>query len=119
MIKFIHKGNYFLVELSGKYRLNFFIESIHKVIDYSKKQKLTTALVDVRSVNGDPSIIDRYHIGLEISKCWAKDIQVAAVVREAIFSEITENVAVNRGANFSVFTKLESAMAWLGITNNE
>jgi len=70
-------------------------------------------------VDGNPSIIDRYHIGLEISKHWAKDIQAAAVVREEVFREITENVAVNRGANFRVFTKIESALAWVEVSDKQ
>lgn len=119
MIEFINKGNYLLVELSGKYSLNFFVESIHRVIDYSKKEQLTKVLVDARSVDGDPSIIDRYHIGLEISKHWAKNIQAAAVVKEEVFSEVTENVAVNRGANLKVFTKLEAAISWLEVSDKQ
>lgn len=117
MIEFINKGKYLLVELSGEYSLKFFIESIHGIIDRSKKENLTRVLVDARSVDGNPSIIDRYHIGLEISEHWARNIQATAVVKKEVFKELTENVAVNRGANFKVFTKIESALEWLGVSD--
>jgi len=37
MLTFTNKGKYLLAELSGKYSLKFFIESIHEIIDRSKK----------------------------------------------------------------------------------
>lgn len=49
MIEFTNKENYLLAKLSGEYSLKFFIESIHEIIDCSKKEKLTTVLVDAGS----------------------------------------------------------------------
>lgn len=119
MIEFINKGNYLLVELSGAYSLKFFIEAIHEIATYGKKENLTIVLVDARSIDGDPSILDRYNIGIEIAKHWTKYTKAAAVVKEEVYREITENVAVNRGANFRVFTKIESAMAWLEVSDQQ
>ena len=115
MPTYINKGNYLHVEVSGIYSLKFFIEIIREITEHGEKEKLNKLLVDISNVDGNPSILERYEIGLEISKHWVKDIQAAAVVREEVVSQMAENVAVNRGANFQVFTKVEPALEWLGV----
>lgn len=99
--------------------LTFFIESVHEIAEYSKKEKTNKVLVDIRNVEGNPSIFERYLIGLEISKVWSKNIQAATVAKQEVSNAMAENVAVNRGANFRAFTNIELAFEWLNITDKE
>lgn len=119
MFTFVNKGNYLLVEVSGIYSQKFFIELVREIAKHGKNENFDKVLVDIRNVEGDPSIFDRYQIGLEISRTWGKNIQVAAVAREDVISLMIENVAVNRGANFQVFTKVESALEWLNLLDKK
>jgi len=115
MPTYTNKENYLLVEVSGVYSLKFFIELIHEVTEHGKKENFNKMLVDIRNVDGNPSALDRYQIGLEISKRWGKNIQVASLAKESSINFLVENVAVNRGANFQVFTEVEPALEWLGV----
>lgn len=119
MLTLINKEDYLLAELSGIYSLQFFIEVVQEISALGKKEKINKALIDIRNVDGSPSIIDRYEIGKEISKVWGKNIQAAALANEEVINNMTENVAVNRGSKFQVFTKLEFALAWLEVSNKQ
>jgi len=50
---------------------------------------------------------------VEISKYWGAKIQVASVVAESLINFAAETVAVNRGANFKVFSEMAPALEWL------
>ena len=109
-----------LVELSGSYSLNFFLESVREIAEHGKNEIFTKALVDVRNVEGVPSIPERYEIGVEISKVWSNHIQVAVVREKNLVNNLVENVAVNRGAgSFRVFMDIRLALEWLNSTDRE
>lgn len=113
MVIYTNKTNYLLVELSGEFSLNLIMDVIHKIVEKGKNENINKVLVDIRTLEGNPSILDRYKIGLEISKVWGKKIQVASIGKKNLNNYVAENVAVNRGAKFRVFTEIESALEWL------
>ncbi len=115
MPTYIHKGNYLLVESDEPYSLALFMVTIHEIAARCKAGNLKKALVDISKMTGDPSIIDRYETGLEISKYWGAKIQVASVARDSLINFLAETVAVNRGANFKVFSEMAPALEWLEV----
>lgn len=119
MLTYTNKINYLLVEISEEYSLKLIIEIIHEIMERGEKENINKALVDIRNMQGNPSILDRYKIGLEISKIWGKKIQGASVGKKNLINYVAENVAVNRGANFKVFTEIQSALEWLEVVDKE
>jgi hypothetical protein len=112
---YVNKGNYLLVESDEPYSLALFMVIIHEIAQQCKQSNLSKALVDISKMTGNPSIIDRYETGVEISKYWGAKIQVASVVEESLINFVAETVAVNRGANFKVFSEIGPALEWLEV----
>lgn len=110
-----NKGDYLLATVSGYYSLDLFITAIHEVSEHCKKENLKKALLDLRNLEGDPSILDRYRFGLEIAKAWGPLLKVAAVAKPEAINKMGENTAVNRGANVWATPDMELALQWLGV----
>lgn len=110
-----NKGDYLLVEISGPYSLEMLMSAVHEVADQCRKESLNKVLIDLRNMDGDPSILDRYQIGVEIASIWGPRYKVAVIARTEIVNKMTENTAVNRGAKFMVTPDANRALEWLGI----
>lgn len=110
-----NKGEYLYAEISGVYSLEMFISAIHEVAEHCKNENLKKVLIDLRNVDGNPSILDRYHFGVEIAKTWGPIIKVAAVGKTEVINQMAENTALNRGANLWATPDIELALQWLGI----
>ena len=115
MSSFENKGTYLLAIVNGSYSLEVFMSVIHEVAERCRKEKLKKALIDLRKVEGNPSIIDLYELGVEIANAVGPGIRGAAVARSKMVNYMGENTAVNRGAIFKVFTDIEQAMEWLEV----
>lgn len=115
MPSFENKGTYLLATVGGAYSLEVFMSIIHEVAERCQKEKLKKVLIDLRKVEGNPSIIDLYELGVEIANAVGPGIRGAAVARRRMVNYMGENTAVNRGAIFKVFTDVEEAMEWLGV----
>lgn len=112
-----NKGDYLLAEASGDYSLKLFISIIHEVADRCRDENLNKALIDLRDIEGDPSILDRYRFGMEIAQAWGYKIKVAAVAKRDVINKMAENTAVNRGANLWTTSDFVLALKWLGVEN--
>ncbi len=117
MLTLQNKGDYLLAEASGIYSLELFMSIIHEVSDRCRAENLNKALVDLRNVEGDPSILDRHRFGIEIADVWGPRIKVAAVAKTEVINRMAENTAVNRGANLWATPDLALALEWLGVEN--
>lgn len=114
---FQSKEIYLLVEGEEPYSLNFMISMIHEVAARCQEEGLDRVLADIRKMDGNLSIIDRYDIGVAIAKVLGSRIKVAAVAPVSLINIMAETVAVNRGAVFKIFSDIEKAKGWLKITN--
>ena len=112
-----NKGEYLLEEASGNYSLNFLVSIIHDLADRCQKENLNKALLDLRNVEGNHSILDRYRFGVEIANAWGPKIKVVTVARPEAINKMGENTAVNRGANVWVTSDMDIALQWLGVEN--
>ncbi len=118
MPSFQNKGNYLLVEITEPYSVKMITLAIHEVTAFCTAHNLNKALVDLRSMPGAPSILERHLLGIELAKAWGRRIQVAVVLRPEELNHMTENTAVNRGAKFITTADADQAMEWLEVTND-
>ena len=113
-----NKGDHLFAEVSGFYSRDLLISATHKVADHCRTENLNKAIVDLRNMTGNPSILDRYKIGVEIANVWGPRIKVAVVAKAEAINKLGENTAVNRGANIMVTADFAHALEWLGIKNS-
>ncbi|MCI0555626.1 MAG: hypothetical protein L0287_32170, partial [Anaerolineae bacterium] len=102
-------------EMSEPYSLELFMSTIREIDEQCRKENLNKVLVDLRKMEGDPSILDRYQIGVEIANVWGPRYRVAGVAKAEMINKMIENTAVNRGARLLATSDIELAMEWLGI----
>ena len=117
ILVFKNKGDYLLAEASGNYSLEPFLSIIHKVADRCQGENLNKGLLDLRNMEGNPGILDRYRFGIEIAKVWGPRLKVATVARPEAINKMGETTAVNRGANLWVTPDFDLALKWLGVEN--
>ena len=110
-----NKGDYLFIEVSEPYSLKLFISAIHEVADHCRKENLYKVLIDLRKVEGNPSIFDRYLLAIEIVRLWGSRIKAAVLARPGMINRMTENTAVNRGAKLRAVSDMESALKWLEV----
>jgi hypothetical protein len=115
MPTYLNRDGYLLVEVSEPYTMDLFLSVIHEVANRCNQDGLRKVLLDFSQMNGDPSIMDRYSLGIEIAQLWKHTIQGAGVARRESINLVMENVAVNRGANVKAFSQRKDALQWLGI----
>ncbi len=110
-----NRVDYLFVDVSEPYSLILFISGIHEVADRCRKENLYKVLVDIRKMEGNPSIFDRYLAGIEIVRLWGSRIKAVVLARPGIINRVAENTAVNRGAKLHVVSDMESARKWLEV----
>jgi hypothetical protein len=108
-----NKGTYLFVEVSEPYSLHLLLAMVQEMVDRCQKENLQKALVDLTQMDGNPSILDRYTIGVEVARICGPRIQCAAIAKQGAANYVVENVAVNRGAKLKVFNTMAEAIQWL------
>ena len=114
-----NKGDYLCVDVSEPYSLDLLMSTIHEVADHCRKENLRKVLVDLRKMEGNPNIFDRYRIGIEITRVWGAKLKVAVIARPGTINRMAENTAVNRGAKLIATFDEESALTWLEIKSHK
>ena len=109
------KGKYLLVRIVEPYSLKLVLATIGEAAARCRQEQLDRLLADLREMVGVPTIMDRYEMGVEIARVFGSKIQCAAVADPGLINWLAESVAVNRGANFKVFSDMAEAMKWLEI----
>ena len=114
-----NKGDYLFIEVSEPCSLDLLISTIHDVSAHCRKENLNKVLVDLRKMEGNPNIFDRYRLGIEIARVWGAKIKVAIIARPGMINRMTENTAVNRGAKLMAAFDEEAALTWLEIESHK
>ena len=110
-----NKGNYLFVEVSEPYSLKLFLSTIHEVADHCQKENLNKVLMDIRKMEGNPSVFDRYQVDIEIAKVWGSRIKAVVLARPDMINGVTENTAVNRRVKLQAVSDMASALKWLEV----
>jgi hypothetical protein len=80
-----------------------------------RQNKCNKLLMDIRGVTGKISTWDRFKLAQSALHHFGWDWQVAVVYREEEMNGFFEDVVINRGGNFRIFSDLAPACKWLGI----
>lgn len=112
-----NKGEYLLVEINETYSLKMINSAIREVAAYCEERHLNKVLVDMRNMPGTPSILERHLHGIEVAKVWGSRIKAALILQPERIRHMTENTAVNRGANLWTTPDFDLALKWLGVEN--
>lgn len=117
MPTFQRHPEYLYVDIDGVYNLKYFLDCIDRIAARCREEKVGKVLVDLH-VSGNPSILDRYHLGVAIANVWGSSIQGAIVGPRSIINRMAETVAHNRGARIQVFFDRLEAKTWLGVSDH-
>ena len=116
-----------LIVFKGDFVYGEFIEaySFEKALSYIKQSaslcvhnQCHQALMDLRGVTGKISTWDRFRLAQASLSNFGRTLRLAVVYREEEVDGFGEDVIVNRGGDFRIFTDLVSACRWLGIEVN-
>jgi len=92
-------------------------ESAVRLIEHAKKQAMRLGihriLFDLQQCGPPSSEMVRYYSGAHLAEQLRHPYRVAAVAKPENINYFGEDVAVNRGAIFRVFTDEASALEWL------
>jgi len=111
------RSAYLFVEVAESYSRALLLTIIQGVADRCQKEDVYKVMVDLTQMEGNPNILDRYTIGVEVARICGATIQCAAIAKQSVTNYMVENVAVNRGAKLKVVSTLEEAMKWLELEN--
>jgi hypothetical protein len=108
-------GATLVLQLRGKYDLPLLRAAIKEAGRRCRQTGCCGILADARGHVGGIDILDLHQIGEMISREIPRGHRVAVVVSEARLEmdRHLENVAVNRGVPFRLFTDIDAARTWL------
>jgi hypothetical protein len=104
---------YLLVKVYGQWEELDAKEEIEALREEANKRGITRLLLDVRSMTAPESQAIRFATGEHIAKIWPPPFKVVALADPELKDGFTENVAVTRGAVFTVVTDEAAAIHWL------
>ncbi len=115
MPNFENRGQYLFVGFVEAYSLELLLSAVRETGEICRRDNLEKVLVDLRAVDTNVSIMDRYDIGVQVSKEIGREIRVAVVGKRNLLNYMAEIVAGNRGAKMKVFFRVDAALKWLGV----
>ena len=115
MYTFENRGTYLLVEITEPISVKLLISVIQEMADFCQRENLNKVLIDMRTVQEEISIIDRYTLGVNVAKVMGSKITIAVVAPDALITRVAENAAVNRYGKLKVFSEIQKALEWLGV----
>lgn len=116
------KSNYFFEQendllkmtVSGEYDYDDFVIYLKIIYAKCESEGNYKMILDALAVEGiDIPTIERYYLGVEAAEQLCYKVKLAVVWHKEYLNYLGETVAVNRGANVSVFGNTESAVKWL------
>jgi hypothetical protein len=112
---FENRGTYLLVEITEPISVKLLLSAIQEMADFCQRENLNKVLIDMRTVQEEISIIDRYTLGVNVAKVLGSKITIAVVAPDALITRVAENAAVNRYGKLKVFSDIQKALEWLGV----
>jgi len=112
---FENRGTYLLVEITEPISVKLLLSAIQEMADFCQRENLNKVLIDMRTVQEEISIIDRYTLGVNVAKVLGSKITIALVAPDALITRVAENAAVNRYGKLKVFSEIQKALEWLGV----
>ncbi|MEQ8790947.1 MAG: hypothetical protein RIC55_32085 [Pirellulaceae bacterium] len=107
------RPGYLFVEARGEWRLDDTRREIENIRREADRRGYTRLLVDSRELSAPDTEMTRFYTGEHIAEFWRRPLKVASLALPEIINNFAENVAVNRGAHYAVFTDEQAAIDWL------
>ena len=95
-----NRGSYLFVEISDPYSLVLLLSMVQDIAHRCQKENLRKVIVDLTQMEGNPGILDRYTIGVEVAKICGARIECAAIGKQNMINHMMENVA-GRGSEMA------------------
>jgi hypothetical protein len=114
-IQFEKKDGYIHFKIIGEFEESSDFGKIKELGDIPKKYGYSTILIDVRNLNYNLDTLKRF----QLSEYWVKIcrdlgfIKTAILGKEEKMDRLSENVIMNRGFDFRLFTNEKEAIDWL------
>ena len=112
-LRFEDRQDYLVVTSSGNWQIDAIKDVIDTIRSESEKRGNNRVLWDLRDIREPPTDLDRHTAGKYLASVWRGTLKVAVVCREEDITKLTENAAVNRGAQFFVTGDEQRALHWL------
>jgi hypothetical protein len=109
------RGDFVYGEFHEAYDYERAQEYIKESANLCRQKKCHQALMDIRGVTGRIGTWDRFRLAQSALQNYSRDLQLVVVYRKEEVNGFFEDVVVNRGGNFRIFTDLAPACKWLGI----
>jgi hypothetical protein len=115
MSPIVYRGDFVYGDFHEAYEFGRTQDIIIESASLCNQEKCNKALMDIRGVTGKISTWDRFRLAQIVLRHYGRNIQLVVVYREEEVDGFVENVVVNRGGNYRIFTDLAPACRWLGI----
>jgi hypothetical protein len=112
-VRYKECSGYLLVKVYGQWDEFAAKEEIEALREEADLRGITRLLLDVRNMQPPESQMTRLATGEHIAKIWPRPFKVVALADPELIDGFTENVAVSRGALFTVFSEEIAALEWL------
>ena len=107
-----HSHTYLRVR--GTYDLDSFLELVKYIYTVGTQSTSSRVICDIREVKDmNPSDTDRFRIGTALAEAIGNKVSVAGVAAPEAINHFAELVANNRGANFKIFSSMDTARNWI------
>ena len=109
------KQDYVQVRYVGEFRLFEGRRTVDRINEACTKFHRSAVLLDLQSMTGNISIMDRFNIVVYGQKMigTVSKIAIAAQPEAGTVSRLVETMAENRGINLKVFYEINQADSWL------
>jgi len=114
-LEFNKAPNYLVVKVTGKWTTEDILMSIEDIKTEADKQEVKLILLDLQGLSLPESEMTRFYSGVKIASTFGPSYQVAGYSQSEKINRYAETVAVNRAANFKMFSCEADAKNWLQI----
>lgn len=106
---------YLAVKITGKWLTDDIFKAIEDIKKEADRQEVTHILLDLEELSHPDSEITRFLSGEKIASVFSYSYKIAGYSQKEKINRFAENVAVNRGARFQMFTSEMDAVSWLQV----
>jgi hypothetical protein len=117
-IRFDLAGDQLRARISGRFDVRIAKSDLGRVVKETHQRGVEKVLIDIRELEGDITILERFMLVEELATLTRGDVAVAIVDSpDRVWPDrFFETVAANRGARVKVVTDLVDAVTWLDLT---
>ena len=107
------RSGYLLVKLSGQWTETVIEEVLDEIRIEAKRRGCQRLLLDLRKLSKPESEMTRYWSGKYLAEVLPPPFKVAAYADPELINKFGETAAINRSAQFRIFTKRQESLRWL------